>query len=178
MFRIASRLYKSNRAGIAYLLSNDLSPASDKHIWFIEGQNGIGKTLFVEEVIIPILKNDAVPFFFVGQDFEVQSLTLRASIAILNLSKAKELDFDLVAQTADQLPNESVFMLDEFDKRCTQESFFQLLMHKNSKHALIVSHHDNWLKNESRTNFKTASILRIDKSSNGTERVISEERIY
>ncbi len=178
MFRIVSGSYESDKAGISYQLSKDLNPMSDNHIWLVGGQNGVGKTLFIEEILIPSLKNDAVSFFFVGQDFEVQSLTLRASIAVLGLSKAKKGDFDLIMQTATQLPNESLFIFDEFDKRCSSDNFLQLLMHENSKHAMCVSHHDSWLKNKDRTKFKSASILRIIKASNGIERIISEERIY
>jgi len=178
MFEISVGNYSSNKTGIDYSIAQSIKPLSNHHIWFIEGENGVGKTSFIEDVLIEYFKENTFPYFLIGQDFYIQSIALKSSLAVISSSDCQYNDINLVMHVARGIKAGSIAILDEFDKRCTKENLIKLLQHENFSHAFIVSHNNAWLKASVTEYFKSASVLMIEKYSSIKNCTINETRIF
>lgn len=81
---------------------------------FLRGENGAGKTTFVEHVLIPRLRL-AHQVVYIAQDLDVQSDTMRATLALLDHEAPFAL-VELVRAWVAASPGEGALILDEFDK--------------------------------------------------------------
>lgn len=66
--------YKDNLSKIIYNLNTDIQD-TDKSIILIQGENGVGKTRFVEGVLLKELKKNNKKLLYFGQDLENQILS-------------------------------------------------------------------------------------------------------
>ena len=62
----------------------DLSGQPCRYI--LSGENGLGKSTFLEKLLIPALKRHRIDFLYIGQDIRNQLYTLRALLAAMGLS--------------------------------------------------------------------------------------------
>ena len=148
MFEINVGTYITPDSGIHYKILKPIRPYSDKHLWLVVSQNGIEKTSFMEGIILKKLRAENIPFFFIGQDFHVQSLALRSTIAVLDFKSCKGSEYKLVEYVLSKIQEQSILILDEFDKRCTENEFLNLISYEKSSHVFVVSHREEWLKNK------------------------------
>lgn len=64
-------------------VADDLHLAEDRVIYYLWGDNGLGKTTFAEMILIPALSRNDIDFLYLGQDIGLQLYTLRASLAVI-----------------------------------------------------------------------------------------------
>jgi len=113
--RIAKGTYCLENRHLVLDLTADLDLA-DGVLLYLCGDNGLGKTSFLEEVLIPTLQDDGLPYLYLGQDMGIQLYTLKASLAVAGHGLR---DFDeqqLIELWMQEGRSACVFVLDEFDK--------------------------------------------------------------
>ena len=101
---------------LRYELCEPFDLNGEKRCFFIRGENGIGKTTFVEKILIPRLDAAQTHFLYIGQDIRLQLYTLRALLATLGLKVKGADDLDLLKTWIENSQSARVFILDEFDK--------------------------------------------------------------
>lgn len=179
MFKIEAGVHTSTKSGISYKVLEEIKPRQIRHIWFVEGENGVGKTSFLEGVLIDNIKMHGTPFLFIGQDFHVQSIALRSSIAVLDFTGSKKSDYSLVEQVLGKIASKSILIFDEFDKRCTQDEFMSLICSEKASNVFLVSHRNKWIKENSKLQiFHAASSLFIKSQNGSKQKIVREIRIY
>jgi hypothetical protein len=102
--------------GLTFDLGEGFDFTAHRTCFILQGDNGVGKTSFLEKVLIPALTGEAVPFLCLAQDLSTQMLTLRALMALQGRQTARANDLDVIASWIKGSPTARVFMLDEFDK--------------------------------------------------------------
>ena len=96
---------------------------SVKRIYHICGENGLGKTSFLEQVLVPALRRHQVHYLFLGQDMGTQLYTLRASLAVVGHGLGNLPETELLKLWVRQGSQARVFVLDEFDKYYPDHDF-------------------------------------------------------
>ena len=97
-------------------VADDLHLAEDRVIYYLCGDNGLGKTTFVEKVLIPALAENEIEFLYLGQDIGLQFYTLRASLAVAGHGLAGFDETALLRLWMHEGRTAQVFLVDEFDK--------------------------------------------------------------
>ena len=83
---------------------------------FITGDNGLGKTKFIEEGLIPYLRSKNISYIFIGQDISIQSYTIRATLGVLSKdTKGKNL-MSIINDWIISIGQAHILILDEVDK--------------------------------------------------------------
>ncbi|MDP8220751.1 MAG: hypothetical protein P9X26_05365 [Candidatus Stygibacter frigidus] len=132
---------------------------SGTHLLLITGDNGSGKTTFLEQIIIPQLKQNKIFFSFKGQDNHIQNIIDRSLEAIFSISHSgKELISQILFNTPVppvikkiQLPAVDVILMDETDKLLSDEDLLAIFNNPAYKLLILVSHNSdnpllqNWL---------------------------------
>ncbi|NLS77193.1 MAG: hypothetical protein GXY76_08040 [Chloroflexi bacterium] len=114
--RIPAGEYDLPERQVRLALEADLELAAERSIYVITGNNGLGKTSFLERVVIPALRREAMPYLYLGQDAGLQLYTIRASLAVQGLGLGRLSEADLLRVWLKQSPEARVLLLDEFDK--------------------------------------------------------------
>jgi len=97
-------------------LSRDLE-LGERPVWLqLAGANGLGKTTFIEKILIPGLKGRKIPFLYLGQDFRTQVYTLKALLAVELKDRVADDMPGLLTQWVTHHRQAKVLILDEFDK--------------------------------------------------------------
>lgn len=102
--------------GLTFELGEGFDFTAHRTCLVLQGDNGVGKTSFLEKVLIPALTAEAVPFLYLAQDLSTQMLTLRALMALQGRQAARANDLGVIASWIKGSPAARVFILDEFDK--------------------------------------------------------------
>ncbi len=110
---------------------------------YLTGANGLGKTSFIEKIVVPTLKQQQIPFIYIGQDFRIQLYTLRAALAVTTKKKVGQSISELLSQWVDQHRHARVLIADEFDKYTNYMTDLFSLSCAFIHHYILVSHHDN-----------------------------------
>jgi hypothetical protein len=84
--------------------------------FYFRGNNGFGKTSFLEKIIIPALKAENLSYLYIGQDIRTQLYTLRALLSIQGFKVSDIDEVELLRLWIDQGRSASVLIMDEFDK--------------------------------------------------------------
>lgn len=122
MTLLARQIYVLPARGIALDWDVELELAQ-KRIYHICGENGLGKTSFMEQVLIPALRTQGVPYLHLGQDMGTQLYTLRASLAVAGHGLGHLSEIDLLTTWVRQGKQARIFLLDEFDKYYPDHDF-------------------------------------------------------
>lgn len=110
---------------------------------YLNGANGLGKTSFIEKVMIPALKAQRVPFLYLGQDFRTQLYTLKAVLAISGKVGVPDNIPEILTQWVNRNQHARIFILDEFDKYPAYiDHLFKISRHFIGTYV-IVSHAAN-----------------------------------
>jgi hypothetical protein len=113
MLEFAAGTYPVAHAGLRYVLDRDLSLPPGSRLR-LRGENGAGKTTFLEHVLIPALRGRH-RVLYLSQDMELQQNTIRATLALMNLPVPDGLPA-LTAEWIETSGCRDVIILDEFDK--------------------------------------------------------------
>lgn len=117
MLELAAGAYPVPHAGLRYELARDLR--LPRGSWLrLRGENGAGKTTFLEHVLIPQLR-EKFCLLYLAQDMDLQQNTMRATLALLGGEVPRGLP-DLAAAWIDAGGCREVIILDEFDKYLTE----------------------------------------------------------
>ncbi|KAF5060812.1 hypothetical protein DSECCO2_321800 [anaerobic digester metagenome] len=116
MLELAAGTYPVPHAGLRYELARDLR--LPRGSWLrLRGENGAGKTTFLEHVLIPNLR-DRHCLLYLAQDMDLQQNTMRATLALMGLEAPQGLA-DLASAWIEAGGCREVVILDEFDKYLT-----------------------------------------------------------
>ena len=120
----------------------DLSGPSCRYV--LTGDNGSGKTSFLEKILIPALDRHRVDFLYIGQDIRNQLYTLRALLATMGLTVIGSDERELLRVWANHSPTARVLVMDEFDKYFSDCEFMFQWTKDLIHFSFVVTHHDHW----------------------------------
>ncbi len=84
--------------------------------YFVTGDNGSGKTSFIELILMPLLKKEGINYAYIGQDLKNQMNTIRSSLAfVCEAVKMKRME-NFLQKWFLEMDCADVLLLDEFDK--------------------------------------------------------------
>ena len=86
--------YRIDERNLNFDIIADLDFNNSGSRFYFRGDNGFGKTSFLEKIIIPALRSDNIPYLYIGQDIRTQLYTLRALLSIqgVKVSDADEVE--------------------------------------------------------------------------------------
>lgn len=124
MLELAAAEFTVPHAGLTFVLDDMLLPPSS--CLLPRGDNGSGKTTFLEHVLIPRIRRDH-QVLYLAQDLDIQFNTIRATLALLDHPVP---DDPIAMATAWVRTGEyhGVLILDEFDKYLTPTAWTELAL--------------------------------------------------
>ena len=108
--------YRIDERNLNFDIIADLDFNNSGSRFYFRGDNGFGKTSFLEKIIIPALKSDNIPYLYIGQDIRTQLYTLRALLSIQGVKVSDADEVEILRLWINQGQSARVFILDEFDK--------------------------------------------------------------
>ena len=136
MLELTAGNYAAPHAGLNYVLEAALRLPAGSRLR-LRGENGAGKTTFLEHVLIPALRHRH-RLLYLSQDTDLQRNTIRATLALMGQSVPKTLP-DMVAAWIESAGCRDVIILDEFDKYLSAPQVQALALHRFSW-VVQVSH--------------------------------------
>lgn len=118
MFELPAGTYPAPQAGLSFTLTQALA-LPPRSCLYLSGDNGAGKSTFLEHVLIPHLRGQH-RLLYLAQDMELQQNTMRTTLALLGHDVPETLADMAVAWVAASECRE-VIILDEFDKYLSAE---------------------------------------------------------
>ena len=115
--------YRIENRNLKFEVVENLNFHNNRGFYFLRGDNGLGKTSFLEKIIIPALKADKLSYLYIGQDIRTQLYTLRALLSTKGIKVADSDEFELLRLWIQDSQSASVLILDEFDKYFPDYSF-------------------------------------------------------
>ena len=114
--KIQKGKYRLESRGLHFDLVDDLDFTKNGNCFYFRGDNGFGKTSFLEKIVIPALGAENVHYLYIGQDIRTQLYTLRALLSVQGFKVSEMDEFALLRLWVDHGRSARVFILDEFDK--------------------------------------------------------------
>jgi hypothetical protein len=108
--------YRLEDRSLHFDLMDDLDFKNNGNCFYFRGNNGFGKTSFLEKIIIPALEVENVDYLYIGQDIRTQLYTLRALLSVQGYKVADTDEVELLKLWVNHGRSARVFILDEFDK--------------------------------------------------------------
>lgn len=136
MLELAAGTYPAPHAGLLYSLPRDLR-LPPRSCLLLQGENGAGKTTFLEHVLIPELRKRH-RLTYLAQDMDLQRNTITATLALLGHEVPQGLA-DMASAWVDVCGHRDVVILDEFDKYLSDEQLTALKL-SQFDWAVMVSH--------------------------------------
>lgn len=140
---IKSGNYAVPERNIRFDLPASFDLGRDKGCYFIRGANGIGKTSFLEKILIPALDRHNLGYLYIGQDIRIQLYTLRALLAVSGHRVMGADALDILKLWITHSTSARIFILDEFDKYFSEYGFIFEWSHTFIQHYIFVTHHDH-----------------------------------
>ena len=152
MQELKSGIFKLKQRNFAFELSENICLDLDRKriLYVITGDNGTGKTTFLELVIIPWLQKLKITFTCKGQDIMVQGIVERSLNAILGitLTSRKNLlkqiffntDADEKSEIAPQIWQPAGLLLDETDKYLSFDELTDMLKAEEIRFVFMITH--------------------------------------
>ena len=113
--KILKGKYRLESRNLTFDVADDLDFQNSSCIYF-RGGNGYGKTSFLEKIVIPALKENRLPYLYIGQDIRTQFYTLRAFLSVQGINISGMDEDELLKQWVEHDQTANVLILDEFDK--------------------------------------------------------------
>lgn len=138
MLELSAGTYRTPHAGLNFVLQEplELPPGS---CLYLSGENGAGKSTFLEHVLIPALRKKH-SLLYLAQDMELQQNTIRTTLALLGHEVPADLG-DMAASWVRTSGCRDVIVLDEFDKYVRPEQLDAMNL-PDFNHVVQVSHLD------------------------------------
>lgn len=136
MLELAAQNYPVTHAGLNFVLDRPLELPSHSCL-YLSGDNGAGKSTFLEHVLIPSLRRKH-SLLYLAQDMDLQQNTIRTTLALLGHDVPETLADMAVAWVRTSGCRE-VIILDEFDKYVSDEQM-QALNLPGFSWVIQVSH--------------------------------------
>ena len=108
--------YRIENRNLNFDIVDDLNFNNSCDCFYLRGDNGFGKTSFLEKIIIPALKADNLSYLYIGQDIRTQFYTLRALLSTKGIKVSDTDEIELLRLWILHSQSASVLILDEFDK--------------------------------------------------------------
>lgn len=118
MFELPAGTYPVPHAGLNFVLHDSLVLPAGSCL-DLSGENGAGKSTFLEHVLIPVLRKKHC-LLYLAQDMELQRNTIRTTLALLGHDVPESLT-DMVLAWIRSSGCREVVILDEFDKYVSPE---------------------------------------------------------
>lgn len=131
--------YRLESRNLNFDIVDDLS-FNGSNCFYFRGDNGFGKTSFLEKIIIPALRAHGLPYLYIGQDIRTQFYTLRALLSIQGLKISGMDEVDLLRLWINRGQPASIFILDEFDKYFPDYEFIFDWSKAFIKTYIVVTH--------------------------------------
>ena len=138
--RVEQGYYPVKAQGLEFELCEGLELLTQPACFFLQGQNGIGKTTFLERVLLPALDDAAVSYLYLGQDLRLQLFTLKALMAVKGARQADTDMRTLIKHWIEQSASARVLLMDEFDKYFEDYRFIFRWCTAAVRAFFIVSH--------------------------------------
>jgi hypothetical protein len=132
--------HRAESRGLTFDLGEGIDFTTRRTCFVLRGDNGVGKTSFLEKVLVPALTADKVPFLYLAQDLSAQMLTLKALVALRGHKTARGDDVATIAAWIAGSRNARVFILDEFDKYAPGSHFIYNRSAGFINTYIVVSH--------------------------------------
>ena len=129
-------------------VSDRIELNTEKRCYYFRGENGIGKTSFVEKVLIPCLNTARIDYLYIGQDIRIQLYTLRAMLATLGHRIMNADELRILKTWISHSPSARIFILDEFDKFFPDYRFIFDWSHTFIHSYIFITHSDQNRKPE------------------------------
>ena len=123
MFELPAGTYPAECAQLGFVLEKPIA-VPPRSCLYLSGDNGAGKSTFLEHVLIPRLRKDHC-LLYLAQDMELQQNTIRTTLALLGHDVHETLADMAVAWVRTSGCRE-IIILDEFDKYVSSEQLFAL----------------------------------------------------
>jgi hypothetical protein len=138
MLKFPAGTHEVPQAGLRYILREPLR-LPRRSCLFLRGDNGAGKTTFLEHIFIAHIRSTH-SLLYLAQDMELQENTMRATLALLNISAPPALPELAVAWILASNCRDTL-ILDEFDKYLDAELFEKIRL-EDFGWVIGVSHLD------------------------------------
>jgi hypothetical protein len=86
MFSLRPGLFTTTRPDLGFRVFNEI-PLEPGHGYMITGDNGCGKTTFLEKILLPALESCGHSYFYLGADLHMARAALVASLAFRRYRK-------------------------------------------------------------------------------------------
>ncbi len=123
MFDLPAGTYPAECAELSFVLEKPIS-LPPRSCLYLCGDNGSGKSTFLEHVLIPRLRKDHC-LLYLAQDMELQQNTIRTTLALLGHDVPETLA-DMAVAWVRTCGCREVIILDEFDKYVSDEQLAAL----------------------------------------------------
>ena len=172
MLELAAGTYPVPQAGLRFILNKALAlPA--RSCLYLSGENGAGKTSFLEHLLIPQLRR-AHSLHYLAQDMDLEQNTMRTTLALLGHDVPQGLADMAVAWVRSSGCRELI-ILDEFDKYVNEEQMAALDL-PGFNWVVQVSH---LARRERRIDFAQGYELVFDRPrTDGADVILRLERLW
>jgi ABC-type hemin transport system ATPase subunit len=136
MVDLPSGTHSVPQNGLRYVLGAMPGLPPGSLLWLC-GDNGVGKTTFLEHLLIPALRVSHA-LLYLAQDMELQQNAMAATLALLGRHAPSSIP-ELALAWVDASPSRDVIILDEFDKYLREEQMAALELSRFAC-AVMVSH--------------------------------------
>lgn len=137
--RVAKGTYALPDRNLQLEIADDIELGRHQ-IYYVGGDNGLGKTSFLEQVLVPALQQERMPYLYLGQDLGLQLYTLKASLAVSGVGLAHVDDAHLISLWIAHGHEAQTFLLDEFDKYYADYRFVFAESASFIESYVVVSH--------------------------------------
>ena len=132
--------YRIENRNLNFDIVDDLNFNGSRACFYVRGNNGFGKTSFLEKIVIPALEADNLSYLYVGQDIRIQLYTLRALLSTRGFKVSGMDEVGLIKLWFRHNQSASVLILDEFDKYFPDYGFIFDWCDAFIQNYIIVTH--------------------------------------
>jgi ABC-type sugar transport system ATPase subunit len=181
LINLPAGIYKPKDRDFVFSLTSSLiiNSSQGRSLLLLKGDNGAGKTTFLEKIIIPALTKNQILFRFFAQDDHLQQITSRCLETIFQLSQSgRKLLSQIFFNTeptddlkAVKLPETPVILLDESDKLLTDQQIADLLQNNQYQLVIMISHHLDSIERQ-KNSLAFDQIMMLNFFDNARQRIV------
>ena len=136
LLEFSAGIHTCPRTGLRFHLHAPLALPPSSHL-ILAGTNGVGKTTFLERILIPTLRPKHA-MVYLAQDMDLQRTTMAVTLALLHLDVPNALP-QLALAWIQASKCQDIFIMDEFDKYLRADQYAALPV-QNFSWVITISH--------------------------------------